>query len=194
MGKLFLQEEQIGKLLELSAVNPRDHALFHMALSTGFRVSDLLRIKRRDLQDSDGKISRLIRLKMKKTGKYIERPLRDDCREVIAAYLKSRKDDNPFVFRPEANNSLKRRLPMDRSSVHRVFKKYLRGMFPSSMLKGASCHTTRRSIAKIISRKSGRVEPAARFLGHKSIATTTAYLDMEEFGRQADDIVTSLSW
>ena len=194
MGKLFLKEDQIHQLLELSAVNQRDHALFHVALSTGFRVSDLLRIKLRDLQDSDHEVSRLMRMKMKKTKKYIERPLRDDCRAAISAYLKTREDSNPFLFRPEANNSKKSRLPMDRSSVHRVYKKYLAKMFPASLLKGASCHTTRRSVAKLISRDAGRCEPATKFLGHSSLAATMSYLDFDEFGSQADDIVSSLSW
>lgn len=194
MGKLFLKEIQIRQLLTLSGENPRDFALFNLALSTGFRVSDLLRIKRADLLDSDGAICRAVRLKMKKTKKFIERPLRDDCRASIASYLKSRDDHNPYMFRPEANNSQKSRLPMDRSSVHRIYKKYLGQMFPASMLKGASCHTTRRSIAKLISRDAGRCEPAAKFLGHSSIAATMSYLDFEEFGVQADDIVSSLSW
>jgi integrase/recombinase XerD len=194
MGKLFLKENQICKLLELSEDSPRDHALFHVALSTGFRVSDLLRLKIRDLHDSDNKIVRMIRLRMKKTKNYIERPLRDDCREAVAFYLRTRGDSNQYLFRSEANNSQKSRLPMDRSSVHRVYKKYLEKIFPASMLKGASCHTTRRSIAKLISRDAGRVEPATSFLGHKSIAATMSYLDMDEFNQQADDIVSSLAW
>lgn len=194
MGKLFLKEDQIHKLLELSAVNPRDHALFHVALSTGFRVSDLLRIKLRDLQDSDHEVSRLVRMKMKKTKKFIERPLRDDCRAAIASYLKTREDSNPFLFRPEANNSKKSRLPMDRSSVHRVYKKYLEKLFSRQDLRGNSCHTTRRSIAKLISDKSGRIEASSSFLGHRSIAATTAYLNMDEFKQQADEIVSALSW
>lgn len=192
--KLFLTEGQIKALLDLAQNHPRDHALFHVALCTGFRVSDLSRIKRDQVIDSDGQISRSIRTKMKKTGVYIDRPLRLDCRESIARYIEIRKDNNPFLFRAESNNSAHNLGPLDRSSIHRIFQRYLRKMFPASTLRGNSCHVTRRSVAKLIAIRTGRVEPAASFLGHKSITSTMSYIDMDGWQQKAEETLEDLSW
>jgi hypothetical protein len=81
---------------------------------------------------------------------------------------------------------------MAHSTVHRIFKRYLGLQFSDESLRGNACHTTRRSVAKIISDRAGRIEPATRFLGHASVAATAAYLDMDGYGRQADEIVRHL--
>ena len=193
MPKLFMTEKKIEGLLHLSKPWSRDQALFHIALATGLRASDLLNLKRKDVE-LDHEVVRTIRIKIQKTGKLIERILPDPCRIAIAQYLRTRTDDNPYLFRSESNNSQKRAGPMNRSSLHRLYKEYLLALFPEEVLRGNACHTTRRSVAKIISDRAGRIEPATRFLGHSSLASTIAYLDMDSYGRQADEIVENLSW
>ena len=194
MAKLFLTAEQINRLLRLAEPQARDHALFHVALSTGFRVSDMVRIRKNDLFDSDGGIVRSIRMKMQKTGVYVERPLRNDCRAAIAKYLLMRIDKNPYLFCAESNNQQRGVKPLDRSSVHRIYRKYLELMFLKSELRGNSCHITRRSMAKLISLKAGRIEPVTEWLGHSTVASTMHYIDRDSFSRQADDIVASITW
>ena len=83
---------------------------------------------------------------------------------------------------------------MNRSSLHRLYKQYLGTFCSKDQLRGNACHTTRRSVAKIISDRAGRIEPASRFLGHTSIANTVSYLDMDSYGKQADKIVEDLPW
>ena len=83
---------------------------------------------------------------------------------------------------------------MNRSSLQRLYKRYLGHMYSGEQLRGNACHVTRRSMAKLISDKAGRVEPATRFLAHTTIANTIAYLDMDSYGRQADQIVRALPW
>lgn len=191
--KLFMNKHQISKLLEFSRPWPRDYALFHVALATGFRAGDLLGLKRQDVAPH-GAVLGLIKIKMQKTGKTVERSLPPACRSAIELYLETRIDNNPFLFRSESNNSQDREGPMNRSSLQRLFKKYLGVQFSAEQLRGNACHVTRRSVAKIISDEAGRIEPASRFLGHTSIANTVAYLDMDRFGQQADQIVQAMPW
>jgi len=47
-------------------------------------------------------------------------------------------------------------------------------------------------MAKIISQKAGRIEPASEFLGHKSIMSTMSYIDADGHREKANEIVTSL--
>ena len=191
--KLFLNERQISHLLVLASPIPRDHALFHVALSAGLRVSDLTRIMRQDVV-VDGDIAPSLRLRMQKTKKYVERPLRPDCRAALRRYLDGRRDGNPYLFAPESPNTLKSNGPMNRSSIHRIYKRYLGQLFTRAELRGNSCHVTRRSVAKLIALKTGRVEPATAFLGHKSVASTMAYIDLDSFGQKADETVGGLTW
>lgn len=195
--KLFLNQEKISQLLELAREHPRDLALFQIALSTGLRISDVLSLKKRDLRDEDGSIVSLLRVKTKKTKRWIDRPLRQDCRDSIQRYLETRDDENPYLF-PAASNNQYQMIsigPMHRISAHRIYKRYLGKIFPAEMLRGASTHTMRRSVAKLISQHAGRVEPATAFLGHASIASTVTYIDMNGFEDTANDIVlTELSW
>jgi integrase len=73
-----MAEEDIKTLMTLAKKNPRDYALLKLMASTGLRVSDVVRLKRDQIIDSDGDIVRIIRIKMAKTDKWIERFLRDD--------------------------------------------------------------------------------------------------------------------
>lgn len=190
--RIFLEVNQIKELLELSKEHERDHALFHLAFSTGLRISDLLRLQRKALFDSDGLIVRALRVRMKKTKRPITRPLRDDCRAAVARYLETRlEDDNPYLFAQESNSKGAKR-PMTRQSAHRIYKHYLGQMFPKSMLSGAACHTIRRSAAKLISLKTGRAECAMRFLGHTNLASTMSYVDVDDFEKKANATIEDL--
>ena len=195
--KLFLSQDQISRILNLAGEHPRDLALFQLALSTGLRISDALSIQRSELLDVDGSIVTVLRIKTRKTKRWVSRPLREDCRESIRLYLQTRDDENPYLF-PARSKSCDKPAPMrpmHRASAHRIYKRYLGKILPAGMLRGASTHTMRRSVAKLISQRAGRVEPATAFLGHASIASTVAYIDMDSFEETANDIVlTELSW
>jgi integrase len=188
--KLFMTEKNIEGLLKVSEPWARDHAIFHTALATGFRASDLLNLKRWDVAPQ-GAVVHSVKIKMVKTGKMVERQLPKTCREALERYLNTRGDNNSFLFYSESNNSLHSEKPMNHSSLHRMFKRYLGMMFSQETLKGNACHTTRRSMAKIISDKSGSILPASRFLGHTGLSSTVAYLDADAASRQADEIVSS---
>lgn len=194
--KIFLDVNQITQFLALSNDSPRDHAMFHMSFSTGLRISDILRLTRAQVMDADGQIVRCLRLKMKKTRSWIERPLRNDCRGVVFEYLRQRDDENPYLFPAQQSNQYRvvDRKPLCRSSAHRIYKKYLRMMFAESVIVGASTHTARRSMGKIISQTAGRIEPASKFLGHKSTASTAAYIDMDSHEETANAIALTIEF
>ena len=194
--KLFLDQDKISQLLNLAKEQPCDLALFQLALSTGLRISDVLALKICDLQGPDGTIVRILRIKTKKNKRWIERPLRDDCRDAIQHYLETRSDNNPYLF-PSKYKSQKDSdfRAMHRMSAHRIYKKYLCRIFSTDMIHGSSTHSLRRSVAKLISQRAGRIEPASMFLGHASITSTAAYIDMNSHEERANDIVlTELNW
>jgi len=56
----------------------------------------------------------------------------------------------------------------------------------------AKATTLRRSIAKLINRKTGRIETAQEWLGHASTAHTRAYIDAEDYREKANGVVAAL--
>lgn len=195
MSKIFMTEKKIQSLLRIAKPWPRDYALFHVALATGFRAGDLIALKRDDVVCQDGNFYGSVKITMQKTGKTVERELPPACCEAIGLYLDTRTDCNPYLFPALSNNTQGDMVPMNRSSLHRIFKRYLGAVYGRiPELRGNACHVTRRSVAKIISDRAGRIEPATRFLGHSSVAATIHYLNMDEFGKQADEIVQALPW
>jgi integrase len=194
VSHLFLDEAQIHRLLELAKDNPRDYALFQLAACTALRGSDLLRLKRADVVDRNGEVVRLLRLKMKKTERYIERPLRDDCRTALARLIEGRKDSNPYLFASANPLYTKHLQPLHRASYHKLMKFYLAKLYPVSILKGSSTHTLRRSVAKLVYNKSGRLETATLLLGHTSPVSTMIYIDADEIRETANGIVDSLDY
>ena len=193
MSKLFMSEDKIRELLSLARSNQRDYALLHTAFSTGLRVSDLVNLKRSDIEVS-GRISKKIKIKMIKTGRSVERSLTDPCRAAIKNYLLTRMDLVPFLFISEADNRLSTGGPLNRSSVHRIIKGYLGELYREEEVRENACHVTRRSMAQIISQKTGRIESASVFLGHSNVASTMKYLDCGKFKEAADCAISSMSW
>ncbi len=193
MSHLFMPEAKIKTLMNLAQKEPRDYALIRLMACTGFRVSDLVQLRRVQLLDSDGEVVRVLRVKMEKTEKWIERTLRDDAREAVKAYLATREDSYPWLFISQSRRTkFHMSGPLSRSAAHLIIKKYLRMMYPESILYGTATHVLRRSIAKLINRKTGRIETAQEWLGHTSTSHTRRYIDAEEFREKANGVVAAL--
>lgn len=193
MSHLFLNETRIHEILELARPVPRDFALLHMAACTAMRSSDLLNIKIKHMFDNDGDIIRVLRLKMIKTKKWIERPLRDDCRAAVRNWLGSRNDKNSWLFcalKPDRDANQ----PLHRVSYRRIIRRYLKVLYHESALQGCATHTLRRSIAKVVYKKTGEIAVAQSLLGHTSPAPTIRYLDPKEIKETADKVVLELGY
>jgi len=193
MSHLFMTEQEIKTLMTLAQKEPRDYALIRLMASTGFRVSDIVRLRRDHVVDSDGEIVRVLRVKMEKTEKWIERALRDDAREAIKAYLATRRDSHPWLFISQSRRTkFHMSGPLSRSAAHLIIKKYLGMIYTNSVVQGSATHVLRRSIAKLINRKTGRIETAQEWLGHTSTAHTRAYIDAEDYREKANGVVAAL--
>jgi len=65
-------------------------------------------------------------------------------------------------------------------------------IYPAGLIQGTATHVLRRSIAKLINRKTGRIETAQEWLGHSSTAHTRAYIDAEDYREKANGVVAGL--
>jgi len=188
-----MTEQEIKTLMTLARKVPRDFAMLKLMASTGLRIGDIVRLLRAQLIDSDRDIVRVLRVRMGKTGRWIERPMREDARSAVRDYLATRSDRHPWLF---LSQSIRTKYhmpgPLTRSAAHKIVKKYLALIYPASLIQGTSTHVLRRSIAKLINRKTGRIETAQEWLGHTNPANTVSYIDAEEYREKANTVVASL--
>jgi integrase len=129
---------------------------FEVALSTGLRVSDILSLKKKDIQ------SGIVKIKTKKTGLYRNIALNDSCRKQLDVYLKNKKDDD-LIF------------PFKRQWVHKLLKEAAEmiGIDKSKV----SCHTTRKTAGWFFYLDSGKdLVKTQNFLGHRDPKETLVYL------------------
>jgi len=59
-------------------------------------------------------------------------------------------------------------------------------------IQGTAADVLRRSIAKLINRKTGRIVTAQEWLGHTSTSYTRAYIDAEDYRERANGVVAGL--
>lgn len=106
--------------------------LFTLGINTGLRVSDLLRLKVKDVKHKS-----ILYIKLKKTERTVEIPLNSFIREEIAAYIQFKKDeDYLFPSRMGVNRPLTRQmislvlteaakaLELDRINTHSMRKTF----------------------------------------------------------------------
>ncbi|NMP25081.1 site-specific integrase [Sulfobacillus harzensis] len=77
---------------QLHATNLRDYAWFVLGINTGFRISDLLRLKVGDVRLSKSRWVDRLRVTEQKTGKQKECPLSDAIKKALGEYLATRPD------------------------------------------------------------------------------------------------------
>ncbi len=87
--------------------------------------------------------------------------LREDERDAVVEYLKTRPDSLPWLFISQSpRTKFHVPGPLTRSAVHLIVKKYLTMIYPASLIQGTATHVLRRSIAELKNRKTGRIETA----------------------------------
>ena len=185
---IFLTVEQIHHLLAIARrSSPRDYCLLRIMANTGLRESDVLGLKRKQLLTSSGGIVRNITVRMKKTGRTIEKTLSDSTREAIAEYLRISAAKSVYLFPGEDVSKA-----MHRSSIHRIFKRFLSTLLGDQVsLHRSSSHVLRRSTAFAISERQG-VESASVFLGHQSLQCTLVYLNRSRLQQRADEAIKDM--
>lgn len=163
----FLTEEEINKVF-ISLDNNvndifslRDKALIEFLYSTGARVSEMVNLKKNDIDF----IASVAKVKGKGRKERLL-PLGDPAVHAIKNYIDYRDDRCPYLF----INRRKTRLT-DRG-VRLIINKYISKL--SVSLK-VSPHTFRHSFATHLLNRGADLRSVQELLGHSSIATTQIY-------------------
>jgi len=166
----------IDEMFEALAMRPRSGFImslyFEFALSTGLRVSDILSLKKKDIENG------VVKIKTSKTGLYRSIALNDNCRKRLDAYLMMKKDkDHIFDFK--------------RQWVHQFLKKAADDIGIDS--DKVSTHTTRKTAGWFFYLDSGRdLVKTQKFLGHRDPKETLTYLMIND--DEVNQTLVNRSW
>ena len=151
----FLEEDELEKFLQ-SAENLRDKAILETLFSTGLRVSELISLRRNEIDFNRGEFT--VRGKGSKLRVVF---LSDTAIKAIESYLEKRTDIEPELF------------PITVRSVQRIVRKH--AIKAGIVGKKVSPHSLRHSYATDLLRNGADIRSVQAMLGHASVTTTQIY-------------------
>jgi integrase/recombinase XerD len=161
----FLSKPEQDRFFEVLQVNPaqiRDYTLFAVMLYTGLRISEVVNIRLKDIQDDQ------LVIRQSKTGPgkgYIRKKLT----ALLNIYLDSFKSPlgrEDHIFQSKQRRRLSARM------VQYLIKKYLR---LACIQKDLSPHSLRHTFAANLMKSSGNLGIVQESLRHKHIQSTMRY-------------------
>lgn len=181
----FLESDEVARLLEspLSGLKGRprigdlrDRAILEVLFSAGLRVSELIKLRRDDINlknKKNGTVEFTVRGKGKKLRVVF---LSESAARHLAEYLNRRDDVSPWMFvrmdKAANASSAKDEAPMTPRSVERLVGKYAR---LAGIAKKVTPHTLRHTFATDLLSNDADIRSVQAMLGHSSITTTQVY-------------------
>lgn len=177
-GARPLSKQEVERVLEAFSGRHRcrDRALFLTGIYSGFRISELLSLRVKDVTENNGQISERItvqRLRMK--GKHRSRSviLHPQARKALQEYLFDAGLTLAFDVDP-----CELLFPFRRQHAHRILARAFRAAGISGRV---SSHSLRKTFAANVFNNLGRnVFLTASALGHQSPASTVHYLSLDQ--------------
>ncbi len=171
----------------------RNRALFQLGISCGARISELLALLIGDVYQNGAAVTDLLFEKNIVKGGEVSRavPLNADGRSAIDALINWHQADYGSI--PQQRVLFPSRVgkgdcAMSRQYAHQMLK----DAFEKAGLNGKlATHSLRKSYAQRLYTATGDIYCVQEMLGHKSIATTQAYLgvDYQKLRRASDEMV-----
>lgn len=159
----YLTQDEVRRLLAVIR-GKRDRALFQLAYHHGLRASEVSLLLRDDIRARQGRIF-IHRVKGSIAKAY---PMQPADSKLISAYLRTRRDDSPYLF---VSN---RTMPLDRRSYWELMQKY--GDLAGVSKVKQRFHSLRHSIAVHLLDAGADVAFVQDRLGHANIQNTMVYM------------------
>ena len=165
----YLERERLQRLRELTKDDPLERALIETMYATGVRVSELINIK---LDDIDWR-SRKIIIRYGKGQKDRIVLFSNECEMRIREYLKSRRENSPYLFLGKQGK------PMYRFLLNYYFKK-----FSKKLSYKITPNTMRHTFAAHLAEKGMPFPYIQVLLGHDNPKTTRIYARLYAHARK----------
>jgi len=163
----------------------KELALFSFGIDSMLRSSDILNLRVEDVVDHKGKVKTNINLKQKKTKQsHVVIISESTAKSLDNMIRKEGKFESDWLFTAERFGNQKKK-PMSHVKYTLLVKKWC-GLIHLDP-KDYSTHSIRRTRAAMVYKATGNnIRLVQQLLGHKSITSTTAYLNLDQ--QQALDV------
>ena len=148
----------------LKIKSDRDAMLFTFGIYSGLRISDIIRLRVRDVRGRDR-----ITVKETKTGKDKILRLNQELKKSIAAYVKDKKD---YEFMFKSRNGINRHISRQRAYS------IIRDAGQSFGLEHIGTHTMRKTFGYHIYQETKDITLVQKLLNHSSPEITLAYIEI----------------
>lgn len=166
----------------------RDRAMFMLGVMAGFRVSEILSLRIKDVTRHGKLLDRVTVERRHMKGKKESRtvPLHSAARDALEVWIAKLGTQSPNTYIFQSRKGKNR--PISRVQAHRI----LSAVFESLELEGKlGTHVMRKTFANNVHQKLGRdIFKTQRALGHRNIGTTVKYLAFTE--TEIDDAIRNL--
>lgn len=170
--------------------NPRNYTLIVVGLNTALRISDILRIKWKDIyNDSTGDIREHLEIREKKTGKVNIIAINLSLKHALLAYMdtafsRQQYDNNRCLFPSNKGNNN----PLSRSQAFRIVKE---AAAASGLYSHVSCHSMRKTFGYHAWKQGTPPALLMDIYNHSSYRITKKYLCIEQDER--DEVYHNIS-
>ena len=159
----------IDKIKELKNIllkqDYRDYLLFTIGINTGFRISDLLRLKVKDVKNRTH-----IEIEEKKTGKYKKQVI-NSMKKDIDKYI-STMNEEEYLFKSQKGYNK----PISRVQAYRVIKKAAKKIG----IKKIGTHTLRKTFGYHHYKRNKDVAMLQKLFNHSSPSITLDYIGITQ--------------
>ena len=154
--------------LRLACKTPRDKAILEFFYSTGCRVTELIGVKKSDINWKENSVHLF-----GKGQKHRTSFINAKCEVTLKEYLKARNDDNEFLF----VSSRKPHNQLTKSAVEKVIRDLANS---SEVTKHVTPHILRHTTATQAVNNGMPIENVSKLLGHANVATTMIYAKLSQ--------------
>lgn len=160
--------------LRLACKTPRDKAILEFFYSTGCRVTELIGVKKEDIDWKNNSVHLF-----GKGQKHRTSFINAKCEIALKEYLKTRKDNNEYLFvsTRKPNNQL------TKSAVEKIIRELANS---SGIAKHITPHILRHTTATQAVNNGMPIEGVSKLLGHANVATTMIYAKVSQNKIQAE--------
>lgn len=156
----------------------RDFIMFMLGINLGFRISDILALRVRDV------IGRTyLTIHQKKTGETLQLPINKSLRRALDRYCDDKDPKQHLIYSPTKKNEA-----LSRVRCYQI----LRSAAEEVGLECIGCHTMRKTFGYHLYKKTKDIELVRRALGQTSVASTRRYIGIDS--EEVDKAVMSLNF
>jgi integrase len=154
----------------------RDLLIFTLGINAGLRISDILKLKWRDIVYQNGKIREEVLVKEKKTGKTKKFPLNDAVVESVKFYMEKveKVDSEEWIFQSRKRNGGSR--PISRIAAWQMINKYCKS---AGIKENVGTHTLRKTFGYHQYKNGTDIAMLQKMLNHSSPKITLRYIGIE---------------